>query len=106
MGTLLIGGLALILATAFQTVLEMILHAYAFMVAGLLFPTLGAYFWSKSHPTAALISMIGGGSLTLFLIISKIDLCMGLDASFFGLCFSAMLFILISLVCNKRCQNA
>jgi SSS family solute:Na+ symporter len=106
MGTLLIGGLALILATAFQTVLELILHAYAFMVAGLLFPTLGAYFWSKSHPTAALISMIGGGSLTLFLIISKIDLWMGLDASFFGLCFSALLFMPISLVCNKRCQNA
>jgi SSS family solute:Na+ symporter len=97
MGTLMIGGLALLLASAFQTVLEMILHAYAFMVAGLLIPTLGAYFWPKSHPVAALASMIGGGGLTLFLIVSEIDLWKGFDASFFGLCFSAVLFITISL---------
>ena len=105
-GTLIIGGLALVLATAFQTVLEMILYAYSFMVAGLLFPTLGAYFWSKSHPVAAFISMIGGGGLTLFLIISKTDLWMGLDASFFGLGLSALLFISVSMLYNKRSRNA
>jgi hypothetical protein len=41
--------------------------------------------------------MIGGGGLTLFLIVSEIDLWKGFDASFFGLCFSAVLFITISL---------
>jgi SSS family solute:Na+ symporter len=100
-GTLLIGVLALLIATAFQTVLEIILHAYAFMVSGLLLPTLGAYFWSKSHPTAALAGMIGGGSLTLILIFSKIKLWLGLDASFFGICFSALLFIPLSLILKE-----
>ena len=100
-GTLVIGALALLLATAFQTVLEMILHAYAFMVSGLLIPTLGAYFWRKSHPVAALASMIGGGTLTLLLIFLKTRLWLGLDASFFGICFSAILFFPLSLILNR-----
>lgn len=100
--TLLVGGLALALATVFQTVLELILHAYAFMVAGLLVPTLGAYFWKKSHPTAALLSMVGGGSLTLILIASEIKLWFGLDPSFFGICFSLLLFVPISLILDRE----
>jgi len=130
--TLLIGALALILATVFQTVLEIILHAYAFMVAGLLVPTLGAYFWKKSDPTAAFVSMIGGGILTLILIaltsgelfglkllnilngcsltIVEISvnfkLWFGLDPSFFGICFSALLFVPISLIMNKEKNRA
>ena len=51
--TLIIGILTLLIASSFNTVLEIILHAYSFMVAGLFVPTLGAYFWKRSNPTAA-----------------------------------------------------
>lgn len=104
--TLLIGALALLLASAFQTVLEIILHAYAFMVAGLLVPTLGAYFWKKRHPAAALISMIGGGSLTLIVILARIDMPFGLDASVFGILFSALLFFILSPLFTRRSMHA
>jgi SSS family solute:Na+ symporter len=96
--TLIIGSLTLIIASSFRTVLEIILHAYSFMVAGLFIPTLGAYFWRKSHPTAAFVSMIIGGGSTLFLIFSDLNLPFGLDASFYGILISLILFIGISLL--------
>jgi SSS family solute:Na+ symporter len=34
--------------------LELMLYSYAFMVSGLFIPVLGALFWKKSHPIAAL----------------------------------------------------
>ena len=100
--TLVIGSLALVIASSFQTVLEIILHAYAFMVAGLFIPTIGAYFWKRSNKHAAMISMIGGGSLTIILILSKTQLPLGLDASIFGIAFSAALFFPLSLYFSKE----
>ncbi len=80
--TLVIGVLTFVIASSFQTVLELILHAYSFMVAGLFIPTLGAFFWKKSDSVAALIAMIAGGSLTLVLIFFSTSQAFGLDASF------------------------
>ncbi len=94
--TLIIGAGALIIASAFTTVLEIILHAYAFMVAGLLVPTLGAYFWKKSDALTALISMMTGGGVTLFLIFSDLSMPLGLDASIYGIAISAVIFFPVS----------
>lgn len=101
LATLILGILAVVIAASFQTVLEIILHAYAFMVAGLFIPTIGAYFWKPSHPASALITMIGGGSLTLILILGKWSLPYGLDASLFGILFSVILFFPLSLLFRK-----
>ncbi|KAA3653544.1 MAG: sodium:solute symporter family protein, partial [Calditrichaeota bacterium] len=99
--TLAIGALTLLIASSFSTVLEIILHAYAFMVAGLFVPTLGAYFWKKSDATAALIAMIFGGGITLVLIFTELQIWWGLDASIVGIFLSALLFISISLIKDK-----
>ncbi len=90
--TMIVGLVALLLAGVFPTVLEIILHTYAFMVSGLLVPTIAGYFWKKSHPKAALISMISGGTLTLILIGTKTYLPFGLDPSLFGIALSALTF--------------
>ncbi|MGD9486531.1 MAG: sodium:solute symporter [Calditrichaceae bacterium] len=90
--TLIIGALTLIIASSFQTVLEIILHAYSFMVAGLFIPTLGAYFLKKRDSNAALLSMIFGGGSTLILIFSKIKLPLGLDASIYGILIAFVVF--------------
>jgi SSS family solute:Na+ symporter len=95
--TLVLGVLALLLAGAFANVLDLILHAYAFMVAGLLVPTLGGYFWKRSHPTAALAAMLGGGGLTLYLTFAGGALPLGLDPSLFGIGASFVLFVGLSL---------
>jgi solute:Na+ symporter, SSS family len=99
--TLIIGILTLIIASSFNTVLEIILHAYSFMVAGLFIPTLGAYFWKKSDATAALTAMIIGGGSTLYLIFSKTEIIWQLDASIIGILLSAVSFVTISLIRSK-----
>lgn len=103
--TLIIGVLTLIIASSFNTVLEIILHAYSFMVSGLFVPTLGAYFWSKSNPTAAFASMVLGGGITLVLIFCKVEIIYGLDPSIIGIVLSAITFIGISLIKNESIQN-
>lgn len=103
--TFVIGILAIVLATQWKTVLDAIMQAYAFMVAGLLVPTLGAYFWKKSSSTGAFWGMICGGSLTLALIFLNVDsmawykqaIEWGLNETFFGILVSAVVFIPLSL---------
>ncbi len=103
LATLVIGLLAVVLAAQFKTVLNAILYAYAFMVSGLFIPTLGAYFWKKSSSAGALAGMIGGGVLTLLLMTELISLpeslgAFGLDFSVFGIAFSMVLFVTVSLL--------
>lgn len=93
--TLVIGILAILLATTMQNVLSLMLYSYAFMVSGLFVPVLGALFLKKPSSKAAIYSMLSGGGITLLLILTEIELPMGLDAIFFGISFSALVFISI-----------
>ena len=103
--TLIIGALTLIIASSFNTVLEIILHAYSFMVAGLFIPTLGAYFWKRSDSTAALVAMIVGGGSTLLLIFTGVKIIWGLDASIIGILLSLITFVSISLIKSRDLNN-
>ena len=100
--TLVIGAVAIIIAAGFEKVLDAILYAYAFMVAGLFVPTAGAYFWKKSSSSGALAAMIGGGTLTLALLLEWIRLPaalekIGLDPSAYGIAISLIIFVTGSL---------
>lgn len=97
LATLVIGILAIILATMMQNVLDLMLYSYAFMVSGLFVPVLGALFLKNPSSKAALYSMLLGGGTTLALILSKITLPLGLDANFFGISLSAIVFVFIQL---------
>lgn len=96
--TLIIGILALLLATVMQNVLELMLLSYAFMVSGLLVPVIGAFYWKRSTPEAAFWAMLSGGGLTSFLILTDPILPLGLDANIFGLTLSTIVFISLSLI--------
>ncbi len=100
--TLLIGAAALLLATVMENVLELMLHSYAFMVSGLLVPVIGGFTWRKASPTGALWAMIAGGCTTLILTIMRVPLPYGLDANVFGIVFSMVVFILLSLLYPRR----
>jgi solute:Na+ symporter, SSS family len=102
--TLAIGILALILASAFTTILDLILNAYAFMVSGLFIPTIAAYFLKKHDPTAALLSMIMGGTTTLILISMQIKIIWDLDPSVIGIFVSLITFLIVRAV-NKTGIN-
>ncbi len=96
--TLLIGALALLLASSMQNVLGMMLYSYAFMVSGLFVPVLGALFWQGSSPTAAFCSMLTGGTVTLGLILSAVALPFGLDPIVFGMLAGLVVFTGLNLL--------
>ncbi|WP_428740645.1 sodium:solute symporter family protein [Tenacibaculum sp.] len=100
--TFLIGGLAIILATMMQNVLELMLYSYAFMVSGLLVPVLGTLFLKKPSSIAAFYAMIFGGLTTLILIILEVGLPFGLDANFFGITISALVFSIIQIMRKEK----
>ncbi len=104
--TFLIGGLAIVLATKMQNVLELMLYSYAFMVSGLLVPVLGTLLLKKPSPIAAFYAMISGGLTTLLLIILEVKLPFGLDANFFGITLSAIVFLIIQLINNQKTWKA
>lgn len=102
LATLVIGILAILLATKMQNVLDLMLYSYAFMVSGLFVPVLGFIFLKKPSANAALYAMIFGGGTTLTLILTKLDLPYGLDANFFGILISATLFMFFQIISKKK----
>jgi len=108
--TMIIGIIAVLLASRFQMVLDAILHAYAFMVAGLFVPTLGAFFWKRGTSIGALLAMIGGGGVTLLLMTGVLVLppvltIEGLDFSAYGIGLSALLYLSGSLMTENKCNE-
>jgi SSS family solute:Na+ symporter len=92
-----------VIAARFKTVLDAILYAYAFMVAGLFVPTLGAHFWPRGSAVGAMLGMIGGGCVSLTLLLKLVPLpgvvaAWGLDASVYGMAVSLVLYVGGSLV--------
>ncbi len=99
--TLILGCLALLLASQMPNVLELMLYSYAFMVSGLFVPVIGALFLKKAHPIAAFWSMLLGGGTTITLIIGNWDLPFGLDPNIFGISMSFVSFTILNLFINK-----
>lgn len=93
--TLLIGIATFIIALSFQSVLDVILHAYAFMVSGLLVPTLATLFGVRAGAHAALWSMLCGGGTTLVLLAMGADQPFGIVAGAWGMLASAVVFFLM-----------
>lgn len=95
--TLIIGIVAIVIAISFESVLDVILQAYSFMVAGLFIPTLMAYFAHRRYhdQAAAISSMICGGAAALILIFSKLSLPFGLDPTIFGILISLIVYMAV-----------
>ncbi len=100
--TLVLGTIALILAAFMPSVLELMLHSYAFMVSGLFIPVLGGLFIKKPSPIAAFWSMLLGGATTITLIILNLSLPFGLDPIIFGISISAMSFLFITFIVKLK----
>ena len=110
LGTLVIGVLAVVIAAQFEKVLDAMLYAYGFMVAGLFVPTLGAYFWKRSSATGAFAGMLGGGLLNTALQAKWIALPapvaeLGLDPTLYGILCSALLFVILSLLFKDTAKS-
>ena len=93
MATLLLGIMALILATYMTSVLELMLYSYAFMVSGLFIPVIFGLFTKMRSSLAALLSMLLGGSTTLFLMISGWKMPFDLDPNILGITVSLFTYL-------------
>ncbi|MFU8859765.1 MAG: sodium:solute symporter family protein [Cyclonatronaceae bacterium] len=111
--TLLLGIVALLLASTMETVLDIMLYSYAVMVSGLLIPVLGGLYWPKSSSAGALGAIIIGGGITLVLTaIPEINRIYGYDAGFrmpfgldpiiFGISAALIVFVLLSYLMPGR----
>lgn len=100
--TLILGAFAMVLAATMTNVLDMMLNSYAFMVSGLLVPLLAALFFKQNNPTAAFMSMITGGSMTMWLSNAGIAIPLGLDANIYGLLTSLLTFLIIAISYPKN----
>jgi SSS family solute:Na+ symporter len=93
--TLVVGFSSVGFALYVPRVIDSILLAYSFMVAGLFFPTLGALFWRRTSGTAAFWSIVGGGATTVGLTVAGVPLT--LDPVFYGLGVSAVVLVILTL---------
>ncbi|MGB0432354.1 MAG: sodium:solute symporter family protein, partial [Bacteroidia bacterium] len=93
--TLALGAVAIIIAVSFESVLDLMLHSYAFMVSGLFVPVVGFLVVKKPNSSAAFAAMLIGGLTTVCLIAFSIKMPWGLDANVFGITASALCFIII-----------
>jgi SSS family solute:Na+ symporter len=93
--TLVIGAVALLIALYMESVLELMLHSYAFMVSGLFIPVLFGLYSRQPSEKAAMFSMIIGGTITLTLTILIVELPFGLDPITFGLLAALLAYLLV-----------
>lgn len=93
--TLIIGIIAVLIAWQMTEVLSLMLYSYAFMVSGLLVPVVAGLFFNKRNPTAAITSMIVGGSVTAGLTLTEVNLPFGLDANLLGIACSALSYVMV-----------
>ncbi len=98
--TLVIGFGSVGFALYVPTVIDSILLAYSFMVAGLLFPTLGALFWRRVSGTAAFWSILAGGTTTVAL--NLVDSGLPGDPVFYGLALSGLTLLILTLAVPAR----
>ncbi|MDT8418108.1 MAG: sodium:solute symporter family protein [Lutibacter sp.] len=93
--TFFVGGAAIIIATSMQSVLDLMLLSYSFMVSGLLIPVLGILMSKKRKPVAALYAMVVGGFSTLLLTFLEISIPYGFDPILIGISLSLIVYLSI-----------
>jgi SSS family solute:Na+ symporter len=103
--TMVLGILAVLLASVMPSVLELMLYSYAFMVSGLFIPVLGGIFLKNASSTAAFWAMLLGGGTTILLIVLQIKLPLDLDANVFGLTLAAITFFILNKFSLKTSVN-
>ncbi|MCA9751551.1 MAG: sodium:solute symporter family protein [Gemmatimonadetes bacterium] len=93
--TLVIGAIALLLASRMTSVLDLMLYSYALMVSGLFVPVIAALTDRRPSPVAAGAAIIAGGATTVALQASGVALPLGLDSNCFGLAVSAITYLAV-----------
>jgi len=92
-------------ALVIPRVLDSIVVAYSFMVAGLFFPTIAALYWKRATATGAFWSMVLGGGITVAATFYP-PLVGGIEPIFVGLAVSAVVLVGLSLLGTRHPEPA
>jgi SSS family solute:Na+ symporter len=102
--TIVVGLGSVAFALYVPRVIDSILLAYSFMVAGLFFPTLGALFWRRVSGTAAFWSVVSGGAATV--VLNVVDVALAVDPIFVGMALSGgVLALLTACFPSRSCSS-
>lgn len=100
--TIVIGMLAILIASYMTNVLNLMLYSYAIMVSGLFIPVLMALFTKNPHSLAAFMAMFTGGATTIVLSEFNVNLPFGLDANIFGISASFIVYLIVSQIKKSK----
>lgn len=103
--TLVVGFGSVAFALLVPKVIDSILLAYAFMVSGLLFPTIAALYWRRVTASAAFWSILAGGVTAVVLSLPWIDPPLDLDPAFFGLPVSGIVLLVVTVWQTSRSES-
>ncbi|WP_418512870.1 sodium:solute symporter family protein [Corallibacter sp.] len=93
--TFIVGFVAILIATAMTSVLDLMLLSYSFMVSGLLVPVLGMLYSKNKKPLAALLAMLFGGFSTLIITFLEIQIPYGFDPILIGISISLVTYLIV-----------
>ncbi len=74
LSTLVIGALAFLVATRFQSILKMLGLSSEIMAEGLFIPGIAMIFLKKKLPTAGLLSLVLGGGFSFIIFLGEVDI--------------------------------
>lgn len=104
--TLILGVLALGIALYLESVLELMLLSYAFMVSGLFVPLVAGLFFRKTNAAASIGAMAAGGTTTIALTLAKVALPYSFDPILFGLAASVSVYIVLYTINQQNINHA
>ncbi|WP_418509121.1 sodium:solute symporter family protein [Corallibacter sp.] len=93
--TFIVGFVAILIATAMTSVLDLMLLSYSFMVSGLLVPVLGMLYSKNKKPLAALLAMLFGGFSTLIITFLEVQIPYEFDPILIGISISLVTYLIV-----------
>jgi SSS family solute:Na+ symporter len=99
--TLFVGISALLIGLISDTIVGVLIYAYAMYTAGVLVPVLGGVFWSRATRSGAIAAVVVGSAIALTGILGGISIW-GMPTEIYGAGGSAIAFVVVSLLTKEE----
>jgi len=95
--TVVIGGIALLIALAVPVIIDALIYSYTMYTAGVFIPVIGGILWKRATKAGAITGIVGGALVAIIGILTKADVA-GVPADVYAAVVSLVLFVVVSLV--------
>ncbi|MFW6409701.1 MAG: sodium:solute symporter family protein [Halanaerobiales bacterium] len=97
LSTIVLGGLALIIALSVPTIIDALIYSYTMYTAGVFIPVIGGVLWKRATAYGALSALIVGAGLAIIGILTGFDIA-GIPVEIYSALISLVVFIVVSLM--------